>query len=90
MGDFLVIAGVVIFALAMLGLIRGLDPDMTVTEGVLLALSVAVFIYLAVALFKAEWPDGLYLDNHRPDSHLADRRALPRRIYGGRPRGRVM
>ena len=28
---------------------------MTVTEGVLLALSVAVFIYLGVALFKAEW-----------------------------------
>ncbi|MGB6582012.1 MAG: potassium-transporting ATPase subunit F [Streptosporangiaceae bacterium] len=28
---------------------------MTVTEGVLLALSIAVFIYLGVALFKAEW-----------------------------------
>ncbi len=28
---------------------------MTVTEGVLLVLSVAVFIYLGVALFKAEW-----------------------------------
>jgi K+-transporting ATPase KdpF subunit len=28
---------------------------MTVTEGVLLALSFAVFIYLGVALFKAEW-----------------------------------
>ncbi|HWN62000.1 MAG TPA: potassium-transporting ATPase subunit F [Streptosporangiaceae bacterium] len=28
---------------------------MTVTEGVLLALSLAVFIYLGVALFKAEW-----------------------------------
>jgi K+-transporting ATPase KdpF subunit len=28
---------------------------MTVTEGALLALSLAVFIYLGVALFKAEW-----------------------------------
>jgi K+-transporting ATPase KdpF subunit len=28
---------------------------MTVTEGVLLVLSFAVFIYLGVALFKAEW-----------------------------------
>ena len=28
---------------------------MTFVEGVLLALSVAVFVYLGVALFKAEW-----------------------------------
>ena len=28
---------------------------MTVVEGLLLALSVAVFGYLGVALFKAEW-----------------------------------
>jgi hypothetical protein len=28
---------------------------MTVTEGLLLALSIAVSIYLGVALFKAEW-----------------------------------
>jgi K+-transporting ATPase KdpF subunit len=28
---------------------------MTVTELILLVLSVAVFIYLGVALFKAEW-----------------------------------
>ena len=28
---------------------------MTLTEGVLLALSFMVFIYLGVALFKAEW-----------------------------------
>jgi K+-transporting ATPase KdpF subunit len=28
---------------------------MSITEGVLLALSLAVFIYLGVALFKAEW-----------------------------------
>jgi K+-transporting ATPase KdpF subunit len=28
---------------------------MTITEGILLALSVAVFIYLGVTLFKAEW-----------------------------------
>jgi K+-transporting ATPase KdpF subunit len=27
----------------------------TVTQGLLLALSIAVFIYLGVALFKAEW-----------------------------------
>jgi K+-transporting ATPase KdpF subunit len=28
---------------------------MSVTESVLLALSFAVFVYLGVALFKAEW-----------------------------------
>jgi K+-transporting ATPase KdpF subunit len=28
---------------------------MTFTQGILLALSVAVFIYLGVAMFKAEW-----------------------------------
>jgi K+-transporting ATPase KdpF subunit len=28
---------------------------MTVTQGILLALSIVVFIYLGVALFKAEW-----------------------------------
>jgi K+-transporting ATPase KdpF subunit len=28
---------------------------MTFIQGVLLALSVAVFVYLGVALFKAEW-----------------------------------
>jgi K+-transporting ATPase KdpF subunit len=28
---------------------------MNLTQGILLALSVAVFIYLGVALFKAEW-----------------------------------
>jgi len=28
---------------------------MTVIQGILLALSIAVFIYLGVSLFKAEW-----------------------------------
>jgi K+-transporting ATPase KdpF subunit len=28
---------------------------MTVVQGILLALSIAVFVYLGVALFKAEW-----------------------------------
>jgi hypothetical protein len=28
---------------------------MTITDGILLALSFAVFIYVGVALFKAEW-----------------------------------
>ena len=28
---------------------------MTVVQGVLLAVSVAVFVYLGVAMFKAEW-----------------------------------
>jgi K+-transporting ATPase KdpF subunit len=28
---------------------------MTVIQGILLALSIAVFVYLGVALFKAEW-----------------------------------
>jgi hypothetical protein len=34
-----------------------LEPgaDMTPTQAVLLALSIAVFVYLGVALFKAEW-----------------------------------
>jgi hypothetical protein len=27
----------------------------TITEGILLALSLAVFVYLGIALFKAEW-----------------------------------
>jgi K+-transporting ATPase KdpF subunit len=28
---------------------------MTIVQGILLVLSVAVFIYLGVAIFKAEW-----------------------------------
>ena len=28
---------------------------MTLIQGILLALSIAVFLYLGVALFKAEW-----------------------------------
>jgi hypothetical protein len=28
---------------------------MTITEAVLLVLSLAVFVYLGIALFKAEW-----------------------------------
>ena len=28
---------------------------MTVVEGILLALSVAVFVYLGIAMFKPEW-----------------------------------
>ncbi len=28
---------------------------MTVTEGLLLGLSVAVFVYLGIAMFKPEW-----------------------------------
>jgi K+-transporting ATPase KdpF subunit len=28
---------------------------MTVTNGILLALSIIMFIYLGIALFKAEW-----------------------------------
>jgi hypothetical protein len=28
---------------------------MTVIQGILLTLSIAVFVYLGVALFKAEW-----------------------------------
>jgi K+-transporting ATPase KdpF subunit len=28
---------------------------MTIVQGILLALSVVVFIYLGVAMFKAEW-----------------------------------
>jgi hypothetical protein len=33
----------------------GPGADMTLTEGILFALSIAVFVYLGVALFKAEW-----------------------------------
>jgi K+-transporting ATPase KdpF subunit len=33
----------------------GAGPGMSVAQGILLALSVAVFIYLGVAMFKAEW-----------------------------------
>jgi K+-transporting ATPase KdpF subunit len=37
------------------GLIRERGARMTVVEGILLALSVAVFIYLGIAMFKPEW-----------------------------------
>jgi Potassium-transporting ATPase A subunit len=50
MGDFLVIVGIVVFVALMLGLTKGL-ADMTIVEGILLALSLAVFIYLGAALF---------------------------------------
>src|ERR1019366_6296963 len=42
-------------AVAMPGLIRERGARMTVVEGILLALSVAVFIYLGIAMFKPEW-----------------------------------
>jgi len=32
-----------------------LEWRMTVVEGILLTISVAVFLYLAVAMFKPEW-----------------------------------
>jgi hypothetical protein len=33
----------------------GAGAGMTIASGLLLALSVVVFIYIGVALFKAEW-----------------------------------
>jgi K+-transporting ATPase KdpF subunit len=33
----------------------GAGPDMTAVQGILLALSIIVFIYLGVAMFKPEW-----------------------------------
>jgi hypothetical protein len=35
--------------------IKGLVGFMTVAEGALLAVSVAVFIYLGIAMFKPDW-----------------------------------
>ena len=55
MADFLAVLGIIAFALVMLGLIWGLGPRMTVVQGILLAVSILVFIYLGVAMFKPEW-----------------------------------
>ena len=55
MADFLVVLGIVAFALAMLGLIWALGAGMTATQAILLAVSVVLFIYLGVAMFKPEW-----------------------------------
>jgi K+-transporting ATPase KdpF subunit len=46
MADFLVVLGIVLFALAMLGLVW--------VQAILLSVSVLVFIYLGVAMFKPE------------------------------------
>jgi hypothetical protein len=48
MADFFVVLGIVVFVAAMLGLIWGLE------HGLLLSLSIVVFLYLGFALFKAE------------------------------------
>ena len=55
MADFLVVLGIVAFASAMLGLDLGTGPGMTVVQGVLLGVSILMFIYLGVAMFKPEW-----------------------------------
>ncbi len=55
MADFLVAAAIVVFVLGDAGFDLGPGADMTLAQGILLALSIAVFIYLGVALFKAEW-----------------------------------
>jgi amino acid permease len=55
MADFLAVLGIVAFAAVMLGLIWALDRRMTDVQGILLALSIIVFIYLGVAMFKPEW-----------------------------------
>ena len=41
-------------AAAVPGLIWAVEVVMTIVEGILLAVSVAVFLYLAVAMFKPE------------------------------------
>jgi hypothetical protein len=33
----------------------GAGPGMTAVQGVLLAVSIVVFIYLGIAMFKPEW-----------------------------------
>ena len=55
MADFLSVLGIVVFAVAMLALIKGLERRMSASQGILLAVSILVFIYLGVALFKPEW-----------------------------------
>ena len=54
MADFLVVLGIVAFALAMLGLVMGLGPRMSAVQAILLVVSILVFIYLGVAMFKPE------------------------------------
>jgi K+-transporting ATPase KdpF subunit len=49
------VAGPVAFVAAALRPESGGGASMTVVEGILLAVSVAVFIYLGVAMFKPEW-----------------------------------
>ena len=55
MADVLVVTAIIVFVVAMLGLLWGPGADMTLTQAVPLVLSIAVFIYLGLALFKAEW-----------------------------------
>ena len=55
MGDFLVIIGTIGLTASLLGMIWLLRAHMTVVQGLLLALSIVVFVYLGVAMFRAEW-----------------------------------
>ena len=54
MADFLSVLGIVVFVVAMLALIKGLEWY-DASDAILLAVSILVFIYLGVALFKPEW-----------------------------------
>ncbi len=54
MADFLAVLGIVGFVVVMLGLDLGAGPGMTWTQGLLLALSIVMFFYLGVAMFKPE------------------------------------
>ncbi len=55
MADFLVVLGIVAFAAGDAGADLGAGAGVTATQGILLAVSVLVFIYLGVAMFKPEW-----------------------------------
>ena len=55
MADFLTVVGVIAFVVAMLGLDLGAGPGMSAVQAILLVVSVVMFIYLGVAMFKPEW-----------------------------------
>ena len=55
MADFLAVLGVVAFVAVHARPHLGSGPGMTWVQGLLLGVSVLLFIYLGLAMFKPEW-----------------------------------
>ena len=55
MADFLAVVGIVAFMAVDARAHLGARSGMTAVQGILLAVSIIVFIYLGVAMFKPEW-----------------------------------